>query len=272
MAKRKNLAAQIIIIIILLLAAMLAVFPFVIMGTTSLQELYTMKISFNPQNFNLHNFTTIFKNYNFGRYFYNSSVVVICACFFNIVISSLAGFAFAKKRFRAKKALFTLYLATMMVPGQVTLIPAFSIMNKLNLLNTYLALFLPVINAFGVFLFRQFMMNIPDELLESARIDGSGEVRTYLYIVIPLVKSVIISLTVFTFISSWNDFLWPLITTTSDSMSTLTVALSTLNSNYRTNYGLVMAGAMLTFLPPFIIYIFLQKQFVQGIALSGIKA
>lgn len=158
-----------------------------------------------------------------------------------------------------------------MVPGQVTLIPVFLIIKQLGLMNTHLALMLPILNAFGVFLMRQFMMNVPDDLLEAARIDGCSENRLFLRIVIPLIKPVIISLTVFTFITSWNDFLWPLVTCTNQNMQTLTLAISALKGNYSTNYGLVMAGSVLAFLPPFVLYIFLQKQFVEGIALSGVK-
>ena len=130
---------------------------------------------------------------------------------------------------------------------------------------------LPILNAFGVFLMRQFMENVPDELIEAARIDGCGEIRVFRSVVIPLIRPVIISLTVFTFITSWNDFLWPLVICTNQNMHTLTLAISALKGNYSTNYGLVMAGSMIAFLPPFILYIFLQKQFVEGIALSGIK-
>ena len=138
-------------------------------------------------------------------------------------------------------------------------------------MNTHLVLALPVVNAFGVFLVRQFMVNIPDELIEAARIDGCSEFKIYYSIVLPLIKPVLVSLTVFTFITTWNDFIWPLISITDSNKSTLTLALAALQGNYATKYGLVMAGAALVFLPPFILYILLQKQFVEGIALSGVK-
>ena len=130
---------------------------------------------------------------------------------------------------------------------------------------------LPILNAFGVFLVRQFMLGLPDELLEAAKIDGCTEVKVFLKIVIPLIKTVLISLTMFTFITCWNDFLWPLITITEEKKKTLTLLISALKGNYSTNYGLVMAGSFLAFAPPFLLYIALQKEFVQGIALSGIK-
>lgn len=183
----------------------------------------------------------------------------------------MAAYGFAKKRFAGRDQLFMVYLATLMIPAQVTLIPVFIIIRKMGLMNTYPALVFPILNAFGVFLVRQFMVNVPDELLEASKIDGCSEVRVFFQIVLPLVKPVLISLTIFTFITSWNDFLWPLVIASKPNMKTLTLAIAALKGNYSTNYGLVMAGSTLTFLPPFLLYIVLQKQFIAGIALSGIK-
>ena len=183
----------------------------------------------------------------------------------------MAAYGFAKKRFPGRETFFILYLITMMIPGQVTLIPVFTMVRNLGLMNTYPALFLPVINAFGVFLIRQFMFGVPDELLESAKIDGASEPKIFINIVMPLIQAVLISLTIFTFITVWNDFLWPLVIASKPEMHTITLAISVLRGNYLSNYGLVMAGSTLAFLPPFILYLILQKQFVEGIALSGIK-
>lgn len=257
--------------VMLMIPALLAILPFVYMITTSLRQTYAMELNFSLADINLKNYTTIFKNYEFARYFFNSAVVVVFACTLNCLISALAAYGFAKKEFAGKGFIFWIYLATLMIPSQVILVPMTMIIKALGIANTYPALFLPIINAFGVFLVKQFMENIPDNLLEAARIDGCGELRMFFRIVLPLVKPVLVSLTVFTFITAWNDFVWPLISITRQSMNTLTLALSSLQGNYATNYGLVMAGATLTFLPPFILYIFLQKQFVEGIALSGIK-
>ena len=258
-------------IIFLLAPALLAIFPFVYMVLTSLRQTYSLDLAFNFSSMNIKNYLTIFKNFDFAKYFMNSTIVVVLACVFNGLISSLAAYGFAKKQFVGKNFIFWLYLATLMIPPQVVLVPMFVIIQKLHIGNTYLALFLPIINAFGVFLVKQFMESIPDELIEAAKIDGCKEPRLFFTIVMPLLKSVLISLTVFTFITTWNDFVWPLIAITNQSMSTLTLALSSLTGNYATNYGLVMAGATLTFLPPLILYMILQRQFVEGIALSGIK-
>lgn len=257
--------------ILLACLAVLALFPFVYMLLTSLRQTYSMELDFGLSGLSLNNYRTIFKNFDFARYFFNSAVVVALACLLNVIVSSMAAYGFAKKKFPGSGFLFQLYLATLMVPVQVTLIPLFTVAQKLNLLNTHLILALPVVNAFGVFLIRQFVIGVPDELIEAARIDGCPEFRIFFSIVLPLIKPVLVSLTIFTFITTWNDFVWPLISVTDSTKSTLTLALASLQGNYATNYGLVMSGATLTFLPPFLLYIFLQKQFVEGIALSGVK-
>ena len=178
---------------------------------------------------------------------------------------------FEKKLFPGRKFIFQIYMISLMIPGQVTMIPLFVIMKNVGLLNTRTALVITMIGAFSVFLVKQFMNGIPDELIESAQVDGCPEYRIFIQIVMPLLKPVVITLIVFTFISAWNDFLWPLIAATETEKYTLTVALSVLKTQYSVNYGLIMAGSLITFIFPFILYIFLQKQFVQGIALGGVK-
>ncbi len=249
----------------------ISLYPFVFMVLTSLTQKRIMSASFDFFSMDLRNYQTLFSNFSLLTYVKNSLIVVICACFFNVVIASLAGYAFAKKQFPLKEHIFWIYLATLMMPGQVILIPLFTIMKGFNLLNTYPSLFLIILDAFGVFLMRQFMEGIPDELIEAVHMDGCGEMGIFTRVILPLSKPVIVSLVVFTFITSWNDFIWPLILTTQDQRKTLTLALSMLQSNYGTNYGLVMAGTSMAFIFPFILYCFLQKEFVEGIALSGIK-
>ena len=169
-----------------------------------------------------------------------------------------------KKPVPFKEPIFQGYLATMMIPGQVLLIPMFVMVNRFALTNTYSALILPMIGAFGIFLMRQFMVAVPDELLEAAEIDGCGEIRRFITIVLPLVQPALVTLTIFTFNAAWNNFLWPLIVNTKSEMHVLTISMATLSSNYYINYGMVMAGATLTFIFPFTLYIFLQKQFVKA--------
>lgn len=271
MRKKEHRILKISLGVLLLIMALTAIVPFVVMFLFSLTQKTSLNLIFRPEDFSLTNYKLIFTGAKMGRYFLNSVVVVAGACFFNNLFGAMAAYAFSKKRFPGRDKLFFVYLTTMMIPSQVTLIPVFIMMKNLGLINTYASMMLPFVNAFGVFLIRQFMVNVPDELIEAARIDGCGELRVFTRIVLPLVKPVLVSLTIFTFISAWSDYLWPLILTTSDKMQTLTLAVATLQSNYTINYGLVMAGATLSFLPPFLLYVVLQRQFVEGIALSGIK-
>ena len=257
--------------LILLMLVAISLYPFIFMILTSFTQKRIMSASFDFSSMDLRNFKNLLSNFPVLTYVKNSLIVVFCACFFNVVTATMAGYAFAKKKFPMKEGIFWLYLATLMLPGQVILIPVFTIMKQMNLLNTYPALFLVILDAFGVFLMRQFMDGIPDELIESAKIDGCGELRIFLQIIVPLSKPVIVSLVVFTFITSWNDFIWPLVMVTKDEMKTLTLGLSMLQNNYVSNYGLVMAGATVAFIFPFILYCILQRKFVEGIALSGIK-
>ena len=232
----------------------------------------TLMITWKDINFtDFSNYQYVFGKSGFSRALLNSMIVVICSCFFNCVMASMAAYGFEKKNFPGKEFLFKIYMLTLMIPGQVTMIPVFIIMKKLGMLNTYFALIVIILNAFGVFLIRQFMSSVPDELLEAAKVDGCPEYRVFLNIVLPLIKPVLVSLDVFTYVTSWNDFLWPLVSTTDSSMYTLTVSLSLLKTQYQTNYGLILAGATVSFMFPFLLYAFLQKEFVEGIALGGVK-
>ena len=259
-------------LLVLCLFSISCIAPFVYMVVMSFTQATTLNIRLSDINFmDWSNFHYVFTRSGFSRALLNSIIVVACSCFFNCLVASMAAYGFEKKDFPGKEALFRVYLITLMIPGQVTMIPTFLIMNRMNLLNTYFALVVLIINAFGVFLIRQFMSGVPNELLEAAQVDGCPDLRIFFRIVIPLIQPVLVSLVVFTFVTSWNDFLWPLVSTTKSEMYTLTVSLSLLKTQYRTNYGLVLAGATVSFLFPFVMYTVLQKQFVEGIALSGIK-
>ncbi|MDY0287869.1 MAG: carbohydrate ABC transporter permease [Sphaerochaeta sp.] len=271
MQRKSSPFLPVILLMALAIIALGAIFPFVYMALISLTQKTMLNFKFDISEFSLINYSRVFKNFNLLVNFRNSAVVTVSACILNCLVSSMAAYAFAKKKFPYRDTLFFAYLATLMIPGQVTLIPVFVIMKSMGLMNTYPALILPIINAFGVFLIRQFMANVPNDLLEAARIDGCGENRIFFTMVIPLIKAVLVSLTIFTFITAWNDFLWPLVIASKPNMKTLTLAIAALKGNYGTNYGLVMAGSTLTFLPPFLLYMFLQKQFIEGIALNGIK-
>lgn len=273
MTKKKNWTVLSVIgMLILILFAVICIAPFVYMVIMSFTQSTTLMLHWKDVDFtDLSNFQYVLGRDGFLRALLNSVIVVVCSCLFNCIISSMAAYGFAKKHFPGQNVIYRIYLMTLMIPGQVTMIPVFIMMNKANLLNTYFALVVLILNAFGVFLIRSFMDSVPDELLEAAKVDGCPEYRIFIQIVIPLIKPVLISLIVFTFVTSWNDFLWPLVSTSDSSMYTLTVSLSLLKTQYATNYGLVLSGATVSFIFPFILYVFLQKQFVEGIALSGIK-
>ena len=269
--KQKITAGRVIGTVLVTIFAVLCVLPLIYMAAVSFTDSQTLHIKLKDLRLDLSNYVYAITKRNFGQALKNSVITVVGSCLLVDVVSTMAAYGFEKKPVPGKEALFQGYIATMMIPGQVILIPMFMMMNRAHLTNTFAALILPMVGAFGIFLMRQFMVGVPNELLEAAEIDGCGELRRFVTIVVPLVQPALITLTVFTFNAAWNNFLWPLIINTRSEMAVLPVTMSTLSSNSTTNYGMVMAGATLTFLFPFILYIFLQRQFVEGIALGGVK-
>lgn len=261
--------------IILILVLILTIVPFLWMLSTSFKSsgsIFTYPPQFIPSLFTLEHYKILFERIRFLLHFKNSIIVAISITFLNLFLNSLAGFAFAKYRFPGKEKVFTLLLATMMVPGQVAMMPVFLILKSLGLLNTFLGLIIPgASGVFGIFFMRQFMLTIPNDLIDSARIDGCSEFRIYWNIMLPLCKPALATLAIFTFMGSWNEFLWPLIIMTKESMYTLPVALANLNGQYNTEWGLLMAASVVVILPVLLLFISLQRYFMRGIALTGIK-
>ena len=258
-------------VLLITLFAVLCLLPLVYMVAVSFTDSESLYIKASDLRPSLYNYWYAIVKRDFGTALKNSLITVVGSCLLVDVVASRAAYGFEKKPVPGKETLFQGYLATMMIPGQVMLIPMFVMINRAGLTNTYAALILPMVGAFGIFLMRQFMVAVPNELLEAAEMDGCGEIRRFVTIVLPLVQPALITLTIFTFNAAWNNFLWPLIINTRSEMRVLPVTMSTLSSNSTTNYGMVMAGATLTFLFPFVLYVFLQKQFVEGIALGGVK-
>lgn len=259
----------------LIFMVVISVFPFIYMVLISLMDTTSMKLSVDRimnAKWTIEHYIGLFgEKGGFMRYILNSTVVTIYACVVTCLISAMAAYAFAKKKFFGRDKIYFVYLMTMMIPSQALLIPTFLIVKACGMLNTYSSLALPTINAFGVILVHSFMKNLPNDLLEAADIDGCGEIRKFTTIVLPLIKPVMISLAIFTFINVWGSLLWPLVVA-SGEMTTVTQAVANMkNAITATNYGGMMAATTVAFLPPFILYLFLQKQFVEGIALSGIK-
>jgi multiple sugar transport system permease protein len=262
--------------IVLSFGLVLMILPFVWMILGSFKtdaEIRQNPTGFLPAEPTLDNYTTLFGRLDFTTFFLNSIVVAVFVTLGNIVFSSMVGYALAKLEFRGKRLLFVLVLATLMVPGVVTFVPLFVLTANLGLVNSYPGLILPfLITPVGVFLMRQFISGLPDELLEAARIDGAGEWRIFLRVVMPLCGPAVATLTILTFLGSWNNFLWPLVVATTEDMYTLPVALALYSVGQNAaRYGLMMAGAVVVVVPVLVVFVILQRYFVQGIALTGIK-
>ncbi|MBD7951459.1 carbohydrate ABC transporter permease [Oerskovia sp. NPDC056781] len=260
----------------LVVGLLLTLMPFIwmLLGSFKTQgELLQRPITWWPENPTLENYEKWLSQLNYGQFFTNSIVVAVAVVLGNIVFCSMVGYALAKMRFPGKKVLFALVMLTLMVPGVVTLVPMFVLVSNMGLVNTYPALVLPFLaGPLGVFLMRQFILGIPDALIEAARIDGAGEFRIFFKIVLPQCGPPLATLSILTFLGSWNNFLWPLVVAQTENMYTLPVALSlySVGSN-GTYYGLLMAGSVLVVTPILILFLFLQRYFVQGIAMTGIK-
>lgn len=210
---------------------------------------------------------------NVLRAFANSVVVALISTLSTLATSSLAAYAFARLRFRGREALFGVLLATMMIPNEVILVPLFLQFHRLELLNSYAALILPhAISVLGVFLLRQFMLGIPGELLDAAAIDGAGPFRVYRHVVLPLTRPAMATLSVFAFLGSWNDFLWPLIVVNTPDKQTLPLALITFRSAYQMlDYGTVLAATLVAVAPPLLFFVFAQRYVIAGISRTGLK-
>ncbi|MFJ7936384.1 carbohydrate ABC transporter permease [Sporosarcina sp. NPDC096371] len=273
--KRKISGGKIVKYLVIILVSLTMVLPFVWMLSASLKaetEIFGFPIKWIPETFHWDNYTKVWTTVPFGLYYLNTLKIAVITTILVVINSSLAGYAFAKIKFPERNRLFFIYIATMMIPYQVMMIPQFMLMNKLGLVNTHWALIiLGTFNPFGVFLFRQFFLSIPDELLEAARIDGLSEFGIYWRIVLPLSKPAIATLVIFSFMHAWNDFLGPLIYLTSDSLYTLQLGIQHFITEYNTEYSLLMAAAVSAIVPTIIVYFLAQDHFIKGVANTGIK-
>lgn len=228
-----------------------------------------------PTEWTLANFRRLAHLMDIGQGFFNSALVAVCVTVCNLLFCSMLGYALAKLNFLGRRPVFAVVLGALMVPGNLMLLPMFVMMSSMGLVDTYAALILPfAAGAFGVFLMRQFIQAVPDELLEAARMDGAREWYIFWRIVLPLVKPALATLTIFTFLGSWNNFLWPLVVTNDPSKYTLPVALATFATDPTQadgSNGVLMAGAFLVVLPVLLVFVLLQRFFTQGIATAGLK-
>ncbi|HNP88772.1 MAG TPA: carbohydrate ABC transporter permease [Kouleothrix sp.] len=259
--------------IFLLLGSVVMLLPFIWMLSTSLKtpaETFAYPPVWIPTQIAWNNYSRAVSSMPFGRFYLNSLIVTISVTVLQILTSSLAAFAFARLRFPGRNLLFLLYLATLMIPFQVTMIPNFIIVRLLGWFDTYQALILPpAFSAFSTFLLRQYFTGIPFDLDEAARIDGATSLRIWWSVILPLSGPVLAALAIFVSLNTWNEFLWPLIVTNSPAMRTLPVGLSTFQGQYKVEWNLLMAGSVIAMLPVLLVYIVAQRWFIRGIALSG---
>jgi multiple sugar transport system permease protein len=275
-AATRRRRASILVTGVLAVGLMLVVMPFVWMLLSSfkdVEELAARPPTWLPSRPTTANYTSLFEQLDFARYFANSAVVAGLVTVANLVFCSMLGYALAKLRFPGRRALFGLVMGTLLVPSAVTLVPMFVLMSRLNLINSFPALILPfAAGPFGVFLMRQFMRQIPDELLDAGRVDGAGEFYLFWRVAMPLCGPALATLGILTFLASWNNFIWPLVVTTDQEMFTLPVALA----NFATDPnhpepGVLMAGSAVLVLPVLAVFLVLQRFFTRGIAMTGLK-
>jgi multiple sugar transport system permease protein len=259
---------------LLVLGALAVSFPFVWMVTTALKPLgesRTVPPTVLPEQPTLDAFIRLFRDLEFGRYLVNT-LGVVALSFVGMLLMAMAGYAFAKMRFRGRNVLFFVVLSTLMVPIQVTMIPTYLMLNQVGLTGTLVGIALPtMVSAFSIFLFRQFMATIPDDVLDAARLDGAGELRVFWSIVLPLSRPIMAVVAVLTFIAAWNSFLWPLVLANGEENYTLSVGLSLLNEQLSVDPPLQMAGASLMVLPIVVLFVVFQRHIVQGFTMSGLK-
>ena len=261
--------------VVSILLAVIALIPFLWMISTSLKSrraLMSIPIEWIPAEPTLDAYTEVFSRFPFLRTIGNSLLISVSYTLITLICASMAAFAFAKLRFRGSGAILSVYIATMMIPTQVTMIPLFVVMNRLGLIDSYASVILPsMFKPFAVFLLVQQMRTIPNDYIDAARIDGAGLFQTYRKVALPLCIPTLATLAVTTFMESWNDYLWPLLMLTDRNKMTLPIALSTLNGQYNTEYNVLMAGSLISMIPIIIIYIAAQKQFKSGLMAGGIK-
>ena len=229
--------------------------------------------TFLPSQATTDNYTRLFEQLDFPRYFFNSAVIALAVTVGTLIFCPMLGYALAKLDFPGKKALFIVVLGTLMVPGVVTFVPLFVITTKMGLTNTLLGMILPFLaGPFGVFLMRQYILTLPDELIQAARIDGAGEMRIFASVILPLCGPALATLGILTFLGSWNNFLWPLVVAQTEDKYTLPVALALYAVGQNaTQYGLLLAGSVVVVVPVLVLFLFLQRHIMQGIAMTGIK-
>lgn len=275
-AHKRAVAGKVVTYLILIIVAALMIVPFLWMLSASIKtdrEVFIMDpFVWIPEVPRWSNYTDIWKKIPFGRFVENTVILTFVVTVLQLLTSSFAAYAFAKLDFKHKNTLFLAYIATIAMPWQVYMVPQFIMMRSMGLNDKLLAMIcLQAFSAFGVFMMKQFYTDIPDELCEAARIDGMSEYRIYWKIMLPLSKPALSTLTIFTFVATWNDYLGPLIYLRSQNKKTIQLGLKMFISQYSSDYGLIMAGSVMSLIPVLLVFLILQKYFVEGVASTGLK-
>jgi ABC-type glycerol-3-phosphate transport system permease component len=270
-----SLALRIPLYVVLVFFAAIALIPFIWLlaaTTKSKEDLFEFMFFAPGMRMTLDNFKDLFTTVPFFRYILNSVFITCAGVTLQLFLSSLAGFALAKYEFKGKPALYVLMLATMMIPGQVTIAPTYELLYKMHLVDTYMGLLIPgAVSVFGIFLFDRALRQVPDELMQAARIDGCTEFRIYWEVVMPLARPMIGAFCLISFMGQWNSFLWPQIMLHSNDKFTLPIALNQMVGIYSQNYGMLMAGTFLSVLPVIILFFLLQREFIAGLTSGAVK-
>jgi multiple sugar transport system permease protein len=225
-----------------------------------------------PSHPTFESYRRLFSYAGMGRYLLNSLGVATGVTLISLAFNVMAGYGFAKLRFAGRERIFHAMIGALVIPGQVTMMPLFLMLKWMGLVNTYAGVMVPMLaTVFGIFLVRQYARTVPDELLEAARIDGAGELRIFAQIVLPLLKPIIVTLAIFTFLASWNDFMWPLIVLTGQEHYTLPIALAALSREHVQDSELMMAGSVVTVLPVLLLFLAMQRYYIQGLLLGSVK-
>lgn len=273
--KQRSIYSNVLVYLVLALMVIITLIPFLWMISASFKankDVFNFPIEWLPSLPQWGNFKEIWVKIPLAVFLKNTVKLSVIVTFLQVLTSSFAAYAFAKLEFKGRKVLFLAYIATIAVPWQAYMVPQFIMMSKMGLNNTHLAIiFLQAFSAFGVFMMRQFYMSIPTELCEAARIDGLSEYGIWWRIMLPNAKPAITTLVIFTFVNTWNDFLGPMIYLTKTELKTIQIGLRMFTTQYTSDYALIMAASVVALIPVLVIFLSLQKQFVQGVASSGIK-
>ena len=274
-ARQRERMTRVMLYALLVLGAVLALIPMVWMVSASLMpsgEASSFPPRFFPSRPTLEHYTDLFTRLNLGRYLLNSAFVALVVTSASLIINAMAGYAFAKLRFRGRDRLFRVLSTGLVLPVQVAMLPLFLLLKNMGLINTYWGVIIPgLASIFGIFLVRQYALAIPDEMLDAARVDGASEFRIFWSIVVPGIMPILATLSIWTFLATWNDFMWPLIVLSDASHYTLPVALANLSGEHVQDTELMMAGSVLTVIPVMLVFLFLQRYYIQGVMAGSVK-